>query len=304
MKEMNEDTTSRCASCGKPELDDIKLRTCTACKSVRYCGVTCQRNHRPKHKKSCKKRAAELRDEILLKQPESSHLGDCPICCLPIPLDADEWSPYLCCSKFICHGCLHANMEREADEEVKFKCPFCRCPLGEGEALKHHQKRVEANDPYALYVSGATYQSEGNPESALKQWTKAAELGDATAHFTLSVWYRKGQGVEKDEEKQVYHLEEAAIAGHPDARFNLGNHEGRSKRFDRAIKHYIIAANLGHGKSIQALKELYKAGIVSNEHFAAALRAHKAAVDATKSPQREMGKVWEARARQQMNKQK
>ena len=34
-----------------------------------------------------RKRAAVLRDELLFKQPESSHLGDCPICCLPLPLD-------------------------------------------------------------------------------------------------------------------------------------------------------------------------------------------------------------------------
>eukprot|EP00984_Skeletonema_dohrnii_P035791 scaffold35973_cov122-Skeletonema_dohrnii-CCMP3373.AAC.2 len=32
------------------------------------------------HKKECKKRAAEFRDELLFKQPESCHEGDCPIC--------------------------------------------------------------------------------------------------------------------------------------------------------------------------------------------------------------------------------
>ena len=29
--------------------------------------------------------------------------------------------------------------------------------------------------------------------------------------------YRNGLGVEKDEKKELYHLEEAAIGGHPDA---------------------------------------------------------------------------------------
>eukprot|EP00985_Skeletonema_marinoi_P016042 scaffold8511_cov134-Skeletonema_marinoi.AAC.1 len=52
----------KCASCGKTENDEgIKLKNCTACHLVRYCGVECQREHRPKHKKACKKRAAELR---------------------------------------------------------------------------------------------------------------------------------------------------------------------------------------------------------------------------------------------------
>jgi len=72
-----------CASCGTEEVDGVKLKKCTACKSVRYCSVKCQKDHRAKHKRACKKRAAELRDEIVFKQPESSHLGDCPICCLP-----------------------------------------------------------------------------------------------------------------------------------------------------------------------------------------------------------------------------
>ena len=75
-----------CASCGTAEGDDIKLKKC-ACHLVKYCSVACQKAHRPKHKKECKKRAAELKDEILFKQPESSHLGDCPICCLPLPID-------------------------------------------------------------------------------------------------------------------------------------------------------------------------------------------------------------------------
>mmetsp|Transcript_8934 Transcript_8934/g.15178 ORF Transcript_8934/g.15178 Transcript_8934/m.15178 type:complete len:93 (-) Transcript_8934:217-495(-) len=65
-----------CAACGIAGADDIKLKKCTACKSVRYCGVKCQKEHRPKHKKECKNRAAELRDEILFKQPESRDLGD------------------------------------------------------------------------------------------------------------------------------------------------------------------------------------------------------------------------------------
>lgn len=56
---------------------------------------------------------------------------------------------------------------------------------------------------------------------------------------------------------------------------------------ERAVKHWIIAANMGHEKAIQRLKKCYADGEVSKEDFAAALRAHHAAVEATKSPQRE-----------------
>ena len=43
--------------------------------------------------------------------------------------------------------------------------------------------------------------------------------------------------------------------------------------------------------SLEALKISYKDGLVSKEDFAAALRAHHAAVNAMKSPQREIAKV-------------
>jgi hypothetical protein len=37
--------------------------------SVKYCNAECQRNHWSTHKKVCKQRAAELRDEALFKDP-------------------------------------------------------------------------------------------------------------------------------------------------------------------------------------------------------------------------------------------
>ena len=87
--------------------------------------------------------------------------------------------------------------------------------------------------------------------------------------------------------RRNYIIWKRAIAGHPDARYNLACIEGMNDRNERAVKHWVIAANLGHSNSIQALKVCYKHGAVSKEDFAAALRGHQAAVDATKSPQRE-----------------
>ena len=58
-------------------------------------------------------------------------------------------------------------------------------------------------------------------------------------------------------------------------------------RTDRALKHSMIAAKLGHDKSMKDLKMGYAMGLVRKEDFAAALRGHQAAVDATKSPQRD-----------------
>ena len=104
-----------CAACGAAEADHIKLKKCNACYLVKYCSVKCQKEHRPKHKRECKKRAAELRDELLFKQPESCHLGDCPICCLPLSFEGKYSTMMACCSKIICNGCVCANQMRDVE---------------------------------------------------------------------------------------------------------------------------------------------------------------------------------------------
>jgi tetratricopeptide (TPR) repeat protein len=294
MSENQADTSlSFCASCGLPECDDITLKKCTACKSVRYCGVKCQKNHRPQHKRTCKKRAAELRDELLFKQPESTHLGDCPICMIPLPLDPEKSTMVSCCSNMICSGCCYANKIRKMNP-LDVKCPFCRkpAPKTEKEMEEDIMKRLEANDPLAMRERGIECYNKGDYSSAFEYFSKAAKLGDIEAHYSLSCCYHLGHGVEKDEKKRVFHLEEAAIGGHPSARYSLGCNEGRNGRIERAIKHFSIAAGQGHDDAIEALRKLYAVGSISKENFAAALRAHQAAVDATKSPQREAAEEY------------
>ena len=192
-------------------------------------------------------------------------------------------------SKLICQGCDYFNKMREEKQRLEQKCPFCRQPSSftHEKAAKNVMKRVEANDPAAMSQMGKRCYQEGDNEGAYKYLSKAAELGDVEAHNCLSMMYREGHGVERDKKREVYHVEEAAIGGHVTARHNLACDEGTSGRFERAMKHYIIAAKLGNVPSLKTLKEGYAAGIVSKEDFASALRAHQAAVDAMKSPQRE-----------------
>ena len=110
-----------CASCGKSELDDIRLKPCDDCNSVCYCSDSCRHDHRPEHELKCKEyqeahKAAALCDEILFRQPESRHLGDCPICFLPLPVDLMQSIYYSCCSKMICNGCGHAHKLHQLQE--------------------------------------------------------------------------------------------------------------------------------------------------------------------------------------------
>ena len=315
MSEDNQaDNTCCCASCGTAEVDDIKLMDCDGCDLVKYCSDECQQLHRPEHEEECKKRVAELRDELLFKQPESSHRGDCPICTLP--LYGANFVLTSCCFKSICQGCSF-GVNRNT-------CPFCREPVPktEEDRDKLRMKRIEANDPVALRQEGGVQNKKGEYRSAFEYYTKAAELGDVEAHYELSFLYHDGKGVEKDEEKTLYHTEEAAIGGHPHARFLLGClecyngqqvvakglatiirpgddlstkwewEEKNHRHYERAVKHWIIAAAQGEDDAIETLMKKFKHGFLEREVLATALRAHHAAVDATKSLQRKAAEDW------------
>ena len=79
VKSTGDETTLCCAECGIA--GGFSLTACMSCMLVKYCNANCQRNHWKKHKKACRRRATELRDEALFKAKE-----DCPICFLPMPV--------------------------------------------------------------------------------------------------------------------------------------------------------------------------------------------------------------------------
>jgi len=285
-----------CATCGIAEVDDIKLFDCNSCDLVRYCSDDCQIEHKSEHEDACKKRAAELRDELLFKQPESTHLGDCPICMIPLPLDEETFTTRLCCCNFICNGCMHQTVQRSINERTSFpNCPYCREPTPTADDTEGFtqqvMKRVKAKDAEAMFLIGGDLDSKGNYTGAFEWFTKAAELGHAGAHFYLAGLHGNGRGVDKDSGKEKFHLEEAALRGHPVARHNLAVEEFKEDNKERAVKHWIIAASQGQDESIGILMTMFKiggqGGSVSKADLAAALRAHQSAVDATKSPQRQ-----------------
>jgi tetratricopeptide (TPR) repeat protein len=278
-----------CANCGIAQVDDIKLKECDGCQSVRYCSDICQENHREQHEEDCEKRKAELHDKELFEQPEESHLGECPLCFIPIPLDLRKSLFHSCCCKLVCLGCDYADYLSNG----RNRCPFCREPVVNGdEHIKRVMERVKANDPAALSYMGKRRIEEGDYDKAFEYWTKAAELGYAAAHNNLGLMYYKGEGVEKDDEKAIHHYENAAIEGHPGARHNLGCMEGENDSTERAMKHFIIAANLGLEDSMKMLWKYYSAGCITKEELESTLRSHKAAIDATKSSEREAAEAY------------
>jgi len=226
-------------------------------------------------------------------------MGDCPICCLPLPLDKTKSSVYTCCAvKLFATAVIDtANKMRQIKASMLPSCPFCRKarPVTDEECDKRRMKRVEANDPFALLNEG-TVQYEGkNYIKAAEYWTRAAELGNMVAHCKLAIMYQNGMGIGKYKGKEIHHLEEAAIGGHPTARCLLGQEELNNGNAERAVKHCIIGATQGCDFSMKALMKVFKMGLVEKDVLTSTLREHQAAVDATKSPQRETAAKYRPR---------
>ena len=295
MSEENEvDTSSSCcASCGVAAVDEIKLKECDGCDLVRYCSDDCKGNHKSEHEEACKKRAAEIHDDLLFKQPESS-LGDCPICMIPLPISRSKSTMMSCCSKVVCNGCRHAHQLRQFKAKLIPSCAFCRqhTPKNDDEWEKQLMKRVEMNDPAAILHKGVMIDKEGDHRGALDYYTKALELGHVEVHYHLARLYHEGHGVEKDIEKFVHHTEEAAIGGHPKARFNLACYEYTNGNIEKAVKHWLIAVKQGFDDAIIWVYSAFYRGFVSKQDLDSALCAHRVAVDASKSLQREAAEEY------------
>ena len=282
-----------CANCGKEGSDTVKLKNCAACLLVKYCGVDCQKAHRKQHKKACKQRAAELEDERLYSQGHERPEWDiCPICALPIPLPTGVHSGVtLCCMKSICLGCHIA-----ADKREMFDCPFCRTPLPDNDAdkLAMIQARVAKKDPQAIAKLGNQY-FEGDlglqkdARKAIELWKEAAELGSIDALCDLGAMYETGKEVQQDKEKAAEFYTKAAMQGHVESRYRLGSIEGEKGNHDRAVRHYLISAKMGHEGSLEMIKRAstFYAGLVTKEQYAEALKGHQDAVEEMKSHDRD-----------------
>ena len=115
---------------------------------------------------------------------------------------------------------------------------------------------------------------------------RAAELGLKEAHLRLGDLYRKGD-VEKDTSKAIQHYEAAAVTGDAHARCNIGSYERLARNYDLALQHWMIAAKLGHQRSLKNIKKLFVRGHATKADYAEALRGHQSAVEEMRSPDRE-----------------
>ena len=284
-------TTSTCANCGKGEESGDDLKACTACKLVKYCNRDCQIAHRPQHIKACRKRAAELHDAALFKEPPPPH-GDCPICFLRLPTMDSGQSYMACCGKEICNECCYADVyDNHGNIIIEEKCAFCRTPdpTTDKEVLEGIMKRMEIGDPYAFYLMGCYYDEGeyGLPQDrakAVEFWRKAGKIG---YNNIGNAYYNGDHGVERDAKMARRYHELSAIEGNVVARYNLGVNEHKAGNYDRALKHYMIAVRGGDTDSVKEIQRIYMNGHATKDQYANALRSHQVYLNEIKSDQRD-----------------
>ena len=147
---------------------------------------------------------------------------------------------------------------------------------------------MEVGDATAMFNLGYFY-SKGargllrDHSKALELYHQAGELGCAA----IGIAYRNGRGVERDDAKADHYFELAAMMGDEMARFNLGCAEAHAGNWDRALKHFMIAAGAGFNNSVNGIQLLYKEGYATKEDYTNALLAYQKYLDEVRSEQRD-----------------
>jgi len=77
------------------------------------------------------------------------------------------------------------------------------------------------------------------------------------------------------------------MAGHEEARSNLGTIEAQSGNMNRAVKHWIIAASAGHHIAMHMLREIFEEGIVSRDVMDLTLTAYNSSCKEMRSEARD-----------------
>ena len=203
----------------------------------------------------------------------------------------------MCCEKNVCSGCVWAPVYDNRGKEIGKgweKCPFCRTPTptSEEEYIKWLKKRMEVGDAHGMNILGTCYYKGSlslprDYDKALKLWHRAGELGYAKAYNNIGNAYHLGVGVERDNKKAEHYYELAAIRGNAMARHNLGYTVAQAGNWDRALKHYMIAAGGGDNDSVKYTQKLYIARHATKEDYLKALQTYQAYLDEVKSDQRD-----------------
>ena len=270
------------------------MKICGACERGRSDGAYSEEQRgRRQSVRRCEECVVAGNQLALMKRGRTrSEEDDCPICQLPLPLEGKHITFQVCCMKLVCNGCILAAEKRGMRD-----CPFCRSPMPKtSQVVSMIQKRFDTGDPMAIWHLGNKYRTgdnglEKDVTRAVELWERAAELGLKEAHNSLGCLYDEGTDVEMDVEKDIakamLHWEAAAVKGDVLARHNLGALEWEAGNHDLALQHWMIAAKLGHQKSLDEVKDMFMDGLATKADYADALRGYQSAVEEMRSPDRD-----------------
>ena len=122
---------------------------------------------------------------------------------------------------------------------------------------------------FADYEDGVNAAFKGDFETALYEFTVAAEEGLDLAQYNLAILYFTGQGVEQDAAEAFRWTEAAALQGHVAAQFNLGSlyyaGDGVEADTTKAVELFEGAARAGHANAALILANMYADGELAAE---------------------------------------
>ena len=201
----------------------------------------------------------------------------------------------MCCGRLLCIGCSGLNLDR---------CPFCK-ELRQGSTKTDNVRKLEeriknCNDGREILAAHSLAllydEGQGVPQDsprAHQLWVRAAAMGSRNAHHSLSQSYgkyHKERGVEKDEKKELYHLEEAAMLGDAASRCDLGMYEGDRGNWEQAKRHWMLSASAGCEGCLCRIKRGVEKGVVSKGEYKKTVRDYEESIKLTKSVQRDIAK--------------
>ena len=136
---------------------------------------------------------------------------------------------------------------------------------------------------WADFEKGFAAYKRGDYATALKEFRKSAERGNASAQSNLGFMYSRGRGVAQDYAEAVKWYRKAADQGDADAQHNLGfmYHEGRgvTQDYAEAVKWYRKAAEQGHAAAQSNLGLMYSQGRGVTQDYAEAVKWYRKAAE-------------------------
>lgn len=126
------------------------------------------------------------------------------------------------------------------------------------EALGWFKMATEHGDPYGALMLGkdARFRTQ-NYHNAFQWFMVAARMGDPEAQYEVGNAYRKGRGIEADEEESAEWYRKAAEQGHTNATFQLGIYYKNRNDFEHALEWLKKSASKGDADSMTSIGNTY-----------------------------------------------